>query len=193
MIVRDAILAEEPYTVAAASKAVLAVGGATLRPTADGLPFPLMGGELGRHADEVHFYPGLLNAIFLSIELSKKFGTPGVRHQAEAVEHNKLAHAGFAVAAGMALIAPFVWTSVKSGFGKALDAGTRAAALGLEKAGFSERADTMRRELTQVFTGLATDDIFIYTMDKTPVSNGVYTVFVRNSTAGVVAEFKQER
>jgi len=33
----------------------------------------------------------------------------------------------------------------------------------------------------------------IYTMDKTPVSNGVYTVFVRNSTAGVVAEFKQER
>jgi hypothetical protein len=136
------------YTVAAASKAVLAVGGATLRPTADGLPFPLMGGELGRHAEEVHFYPGLLNAIFLSIELSKKFGSPGVRHQAEAVEHNKLAHAGFAVAAGMALIAPFVWTSVKSGFGKALDAGTRAAALGLERAGFSERADTMRRELT---------------------------------------------
>jgi hypothetical protein len=33
----------------------------------------------------------------------------------------------------------------------------------------------------------------IYTMEKTPVSNGVYTVFVRNSTAGVVAEFKQER
>jgi hypothetical protein len=136
------------YTVAAASKAVLSVGGATLRPTADGLPFPLMGGELGRQADEVHFYPALLNAIFLSIEMSKKFGSPGVRQQAEAVEHNKLAHAGFAVAAGAALIAPFVWTSVKSGFGKALDAGTRAVALGLERAGFSERADTMRRQLT---------------------------------------------
>lgn len=141
------------YTVAAASKAVVGVAGATLRPTADGLPFPLGGGELGRHADEVHFYPALLNAIFLSIEMSKKYGSPSVRQQAEAVEHNKLAHAGFAVAAGMALIAPFVWTSVKSGANKVVEAGIRTAALGMERAGFTERADTMRREISPGMVG----------------------------------------
>lgn len=135
------------YTVAAASKAVVGVAGSALRPTADGLPFPLTGGELGRHADEVHFYPALLNAIFLSIEMSKKYGSPEVRHQAEAVEHNKLAHAGFAVAAGMALIAPFVWTSVKSTANKAMEAGVRAAALGMEKAGFAQQATAMREHI----------------------------------------------
>jgi hypothetical protein len=141
------------YTVAAASKAVVSVAGATLRPTADGLPFPLMGGELGRQADEVHFYPALLNAIFLSIEMSKKFGSPSVRHQAEAVEHNKLAHAGFAVTAGLALIAPFVWTSVKSGANHVVEAGVRAAALGMERAGFTERAETLRRGISPGVVG----------------------------------------
>lgn len=152
IVVPSKLLADQSktfaYTVAAATKAVVSLGGATLRPTADGLPFPLMGGELGRQADEVHFYPALLNAIFLSIEMSEKFGSPGVRHQAEAVEHNKLAHAGFAVAAGMALIAPFVWGSVKNGANKVVEAGVRATALGMEKAGFTDRADTMRRQLT---------------------------------------------
>ncbi|WP_169804800.1 XopX family type III secretion system effector [Hydrogenophaga taeniospiralis] len=136
------------YTVAAASKAVVSVGGATLRPTADGMPFPLGGGELGRQADEVHFYPALLNAIFLSIEMSKKYGSPGVQHQALAVEHNKLAHAGFAVAAGTALIAPFVWNNIKSGANKVVEAGVRAAAHGLERVGFADRADGMRRAIT---------------------------------------------
>jgi hypothetical protein len=33
----------------------------------------------------------------------------------------------------------------------------------------------------------------IYTMEKTPLSKGVYTVFVRDSSAGVIAELKPER
>ena len=33
----------------------------------------------------------------------------------------------------------------------------------------------------------------IYSMDKTPLSKGVYTVFVRDSSAGVIAELKPER
>lgn len=136
------------YTVAAASKAVVSVGGATLRPTADGLPFPLGGGELGRQADEVHFYPALLNAIFLSIEMSKKYGSPGVQQQALAVEHNKLAHAGFAVAAGTALIAPFVWNNIKSGANKVMEAGVRAAAQGLDRVGMAPRADALRQSIT---------------------------------------------
>ncbi|WP_460510035.1 XopX family type III secretion system effector [Hydrogenophaga soli] len=152
MLVPSKLLANQAktfaYTVAAASKAVVSVGGATLRPTADGLPFPLAGGELGRQADEVHFYPALLNAIFLSIEMSKKYGSPGVQQHALAVEHNKLAHAGFALAAGTALIAPFVWNNVKSGANKVVEAGVRAAASGLERAGLAGRADTMRRSIT---------------------------------------------
>jgi hypothetical protein len=152
MLVPSKLLANQAktfaYTVAAASKAVVSVGGATLRPTADGLPFPLGGGELGRQADEVHFYPALLNAIFLSIEMSKKYGSAGVQQQALAVEHNKLAHAGFAVAAGTALIAPFVWNNIKSGANKVAEAGMRAAALGLDRVGLAPRADALRRSIT---------------------------------------------
>lgn len=143
------------YTVAAAVKAVVGVAGATLRPTADGLPFPLCGGELGRQADEVHFYPALLNAIFLSVEMSKKYGSEAVHHQAEAFEHNKLAHAGLAAACGMALIAPFVWGSIRNTAHRALDLGTRGAAAGLDAAGFTERADAMRRQLTPGAVGEA--------------------------------------
>lgn len=152
MLVPSKLLANQAktfaYTVAAASKAVVSVGGATLRPTADGMPFPLGGGELGRQADEVHFYPALLNVIFLSIEMSKKYGSPGVQQQALAIEHSKLAHAGIAVAAGTALIAPFVWNNIKSGANKVVEAGVRAAAHGLEQVGFADRADGMRRAIT---------------------------------------------
>lgn len=143
------------YTVAAAVKAVVGVAGATLRSTADGLPFPLGGGELGRHADEVHFYPALLNAIFLSVEMSKKYGSEAVRHQGEAFDRNKLAHAGIAAACGMALIAPFVWSSIKNAAHRTFDLGARAAAAGLGAAGYAERADAMRRQLTPGTVGEA--------------------------------------
>lgn len=136
------------YTVAAATKAVVGVAGATLRPTADGLPFPLGGGELGRHSDEVHFYPALLNAIFLSIEMSKKFGSETVRQNAQAVEHNRLAHAGFAVAAGLALIAPFVWNSLANGANRAVEFGARVGARAMESAGFAPQAQALRHSFT---------------------------------------------
>jgi hypothetical protein len=136
------------YTVAAATKAVVGVAGASLRPTADGMPFPLGGGELGRHSDEVHFYPALLNAIFLSIEMSKKFGSETVRQNAQAVEHNRLAHAGFAVTAGLVLIAPFVWNSVANGANRAVEFGARVGARAMESAGFAPQARALRRDFT---------------------------------------------
>ncbi|SFR71371.1 hypothetical protein SAMN05428960_0377 [Mitsuaria sp. PDC51] len=136
------------YTVAAAAKAVVGVAGTTLRPTADGLPFPLGGGELGRQSDEVHFYPALLNAIFLSVEMSKRYGSESVRHHAEAVDHSKVAHAGFAAAAGTILIAPFVWGSIRNGAAKAVALGANAVAAGMDKAGFSSQAGTLRRQFT---------------------------------------------
>lgn len=136
------------YTVAAATKAVVGVAGTTLRPTADGFPLPFGGGELGRQFNEVHFYPALLNAIFLSVELSKRSRFDTVRHHAEAVDHSKVAHAGLAAAAGAVLIAPFVWGSIKRGAAQAAKAGANAVALGLEKVGCSGGADALRRRFT---------------------------------------------
>ncbi len=136
------------YTVAAATKAVVGVAGTTLRSTADGLPFPLMGGELGRQADEVHFYPALLNAIFLSLEMTKKFGSEAARRQVEAFDQNKLGHAGIAAACGMALIAPFVWDSIQNLAGQASHAVVRAGAAVHERLGHGEQAEAMRRRIT---------------------------------------------
>lgn len=64
------------YSIAAATKGVMTLSASALRPTSDGLPFPLMGGQLGRDANEMHFYSVLLNGLFLTTELPKKFGTP---------------------------------------------------------------------------------------------------------------------
>lgn len=136
------------YTVAAAMKAVVGVAGTTLRATADGLPFPLMGGELGRQADEVHFYPALLNAIFLSLEMTKKFGSESARHQMESFDDNKLGHAGIAAACGMALIAPFVWDSVQNLANRATGAFVRAGASIEDWRGHAVQAEAMRKQLT---------------------------------------------
>ncbi len=150
------------YTVAAATKAVVGVAGATLRPTSDGLPIPLGGGELGRHSDEVHFYPALLNMIFLSVEMSKKFGCPSVRQKAHAFDDNKLAHASIAAACGLALIAPFVWNGLKNKANQAVEMGLHAVALGMEKSGFAQQADSLRRQLTPGSVGEAVQAEFIH-------------------------------
>jgi hypothetical protein len=136
------------YTVAAATKAVVGLAGTALRPTADGLPFPLMGGEMGRQADEVHFYPALLNAIFLSLEMTKKFGSESARHQMESFDDNKLGHAGIAAACGMALIAPFVWDSVQNLANRATGAFVRAGASIEDWRGHAVQAEAMRKQLT---------------------------------------------
>ncbi|EGD08142.1 Xanthomonas outer protein X2, partial [Xanthomonas vesicatoria ATCC 35937] len=102
------------YSIAAATRGVMTLSASALRPTADGLPFPMMGGQLGRDANEMHFYAILLNGLFLTTELPKKFGNPSMRHQAEAVENNL----GFAAAASTAcaaiVITPFLWNSINA-------------------------------------------------------------------------------
>lgn len=138
------------YTVAASSKAVVGVAGNSLRSTADGWPFPLGGGEMGHHSNEVHFYPALLNLVYGFVYGAKRFGDEPTRHRAEAIEHNKAFHGGVAVACGAILIAPFVWSHLQRAAGKASDFALRGIAAGVSQ--FGQRgvvaADGMREALT---------------------------------------------
>lgn len=138
------------YTVAAASKAVLSVAGSTLRPTADGLPFPLMGGELGRQANEVHFYPALLNAIFLATEMSKKYGTPAVQQTVQQLDRSTTYHVGIAMACGAALITPFMWSSVAQSLRHLKNHLARMSSQGLAHLGLQQWAEAIAKRLTPV-------------------------------------------
>ncbi|MCC8559237.1 XopX family type III secretion system effector [Xanthomonas vesicatoria] len=136
------------YSIAAATRGVMTLSASALRPTADGLPFPMMGGQLGRDANEMHFYAILLNGLFLTTELPKKFGNPSMRHQAEAVENNL----GFAAAASTAcaaiVITPFLWNSINA-LGNRLQ--SRVSHLGADiaqRAGFHTQAERLRTRLT---------------------------------------------
>ncbi|MGV7178432.1 XopX family type III secretion system effector [Xanthomonas axonopodis] len=136
------------YSIAAATKGVMTLSASALRPTADGLPFPLMGGQLGRDANEMHFYSVLLNGLFLTTELPKKFGTPSMRHQAEAVENNL----GFAAAASTAcaamVLTPFLWNSLNV-LGNRLQHKLSHMGAGIaESAGFQSQAQRLRARLT---------------------------------------------
>ncbi|WP_108779862.1 XopX family type III secretion system effector [Xanthomonas fragariae] len=136
------------YTVAASTKNVLSISASALRPTADGLPFPLMGGELGREANEMHFYSILLKGIFLSTELPKKFGNPSVQRQAEAMENN----VGFAAAASTAcaalILTPFFWNSLNA-MGNRLHSGaSKMSAKAMQTLGYGSQAEQLRKQLT---------------------------------------------
>ncbi|ATS37544.1 MULTISPECIES: XopX family type III secretion system effector [Xanthomonas] len=136
------------YSIAAATKGVMTLSASALRPTADGLPFPLMGGQLGRDANEMHFYAILLNGLFLTTELPKKFGNPSMRHQAETVENNP----GFAAAASTAcaamVLTPFLWNSLNV-LGNRLQHKVSHLGAGMaESAGFQSQAQRLRARLT---------------------------------------------
>ncbi|MCT8355576.1 type III secretion system effector protein [Xanthomonas citri pv. anacardii] len=136
------------YSIAAATKGVMTLSASALRPTADGLPFPLMGGQLGRDANEMHLYAILLNGLFLTTELPKKFGNPSMRHQAEAVENNL----GFAAAASTAcaamVVTPFLWNSLNV-LGNRLQHKVSHLGAGIaESAGFQSQAQRLRARLT---------------------------------------------
>lgn len=136
------------YSIAAATKGVMTLSASALRPTSDGLPFPLMGGQLGRDANEMHFYSVLLNGLFLTTELPKKFGTPSMRHQAETVENNL----GFAAAASTAcaamVLTPFLWNSLNV-LGNRLQHKLSHLGAGMaESAGFQSQAQRLRARLT---------------------------------------------
>ncbi|MGK9143366.1 type III secretion system effector protein [Xanthomonas euvesicatoria] len=136
------------YSIAAATKGVMTLSASALRPTADGLPFPLMGGQLGRDANEMHLYAILLNGLFLTTELPKKFGNPSMRHQAETVENNL----GFAAAASTAcaamVLTPFLWNSLNV-LGNRLQHKLSHLGAGMaESAGFQSQAQRLRARLT---------------------------------------------
>ncbi|WOB50758.1 C2H2-type zinc finger protein [Xanthomonas hydrangeae] len=136
------------YSIAAATKGVMSLSASALRPTADGLPFPLMGGQLGREANEMHFYAILLNGMFLTTELPKKFGNPAMRHQAEAVENNL----GFSAAASTACTAmvlmPFLWNSINK-IGNRMQHGVSHLGASIaDRAGLQAQAQRLRARLT---------------------------------------------
>ncbi|MFC7521118.1 XopX family type III secretion system effector [Xanthomonas populi] len=136
------------YSIARATKGLMSLSASALRPTADGLPFPLMGGQLGREANEMHFYVILLNGLFLTTELPKKFGNPSMRQQAEAVENNL----GFAAAASTActamVLTPFLWNSLNA-LGNRMQQGVSHLGAGIaDRAGFQTHAQRLRARLT---------------------------------------------
>ncbi|PPU75682.1 MULTISPECIES: XopX family type III secretion system effector [Xanthomonas] len=136
------------YSIAAATKGVMSLSASALRPTADGLPFPLMGGQLGREANEMHFYAILLNGLFLTTELPKKFGNPSVRQQAEAVESNL----GFAAAASTActamVLTPFLWNSLNA-LGNRMQHGVSHVGASIaDRVGLQTQAQRLRARLT---------------------------------------------
>ncbi|WP_267190947.1 XopX family type III secretion system effector [Xanthomonas dyei] len=146
------------YSIAAATRGVMTLSASALRPTADGLPFPLMGGQLGRDANEMHLYSILLNGMFLGTELPKKFGNPSTRHQAEAVENNL----GFAAAASAAcaalVLTPFFWHSINALGNRLYQRASHMGANLAQRAGLPAHAERMRTALTpgQITTQLRT-------------------------------------
>ncbi|MCC4615429.1 type III secretion system effector protein [Xanthomonas campestris pv. asclepiadis] len=152
LIVPSPLLANQAktfaYSIAAATKGVMSLSASALRPTADGLPFPLMGGQLGREANEMHFYAILLNGLFLTTELPKKFGNPSMRQQAEAVENNL----GFAAAASTActamVLTPFLWNSLNA-LGNRMQHGVSHLGASIaDRVGLQTQAQRLRARLT---------------------------------------------
>ncbi|WP_272929850.1 MULTISPECIES: XopX family type III secretion system effector [Xanthomonas translucens group] len=138
------------YTIAGVTKGVLGLSMSALRSTADGMPFPLWSGQLGREANEVHFYVGLLNGIFLATEVPKKYFSESVKQTAEAIDDSLYFRTGAVVAAAAVLLTPFVWNNVKQIAGRARDGAMRMAASGAERVGLSALAKPLHDRLDPI-------------------------------------------
>ncbi|CTP85573.1 putative type III effector protein [Xanthomonas translucens pv. poae] len=136
------------FTMSTATKGVLALSASALRPTADGLPFPLAGGQLGREANEGHLYNVLINTLFLATELPKKFGDPALRKQAEAVSNNMGYGAGLSVTFTAIMLTPFLWNSLSKLGNTMLDKGARLGAATADAVGLKNQAQQLRARLT---------------------------------------------
>ena len=136
------------YTFGVASRGAAVLAASALRPTADGFPLPLFGGQLGRDANELHLYASVLNGMYLGPQIAKKFGSPSTRHQADAVENNL----GFSVAASTAcaalVITPFVWNSVSAAGNRLHHWASHLGADMAQRVGFGAHAQQMRADLT---------------------------------------------
>ncbi|MCS4510188.1 XopX family type III secretion system effector [Xylophilus ampelinus] len=136
------------YTLGAVIKGVLSISASALRPTTDGLPFPLMGGQLGRDANESHLYHALVNGMFLATVLPKKFGNEAVRHQADAIQNNMGYVAAASIACVAMVITPFFWSSLNALGERLQDGASRLGADIAQRAGFEAQAQQLRARLT---------------------------------------------
>ncbi|MCC8692776.1 XopX family type III secretion system effector [Xanthomonas vesicatoria] len=136
------------FTMSTATKGVLGMSAAALRPSADGLPFPLAGGQLGRDANEMHLYNVLINTLFLTTELPKKFGDPTLRKNAEAVSQNMGYAAGISVSFTAIMLTPFLWNSLSKLGNSLLDKTARLGAAAAQATGLNNQAQQLRARLT---------------------------------------------
>ncbi|MEA9607563.1 XopX family type III secretion system effector [Xanthomonas campestris pv. plantaginis] len=137
------------YSLALAARGVLMLSASALRPTADGLPIPIVGGgQLGRDADELHLYAYLLNGLFLPFEISKKTQNHAAAHQAEAVENNMGFGAAAATACAAMMVTPFLWSSISALGHRARDQASRLRASAAHQLGFTDYAQRTRAGMT---------------------------------------------
>ncbi|PPU75710.1 type III secretion system effector protein [Xanthomonas cucurbitae] len=136
------------FTMSTATKGVLAMSASALRPSADGLPFPFAGGQLGRDANEMHLYNVLINTLFLTTELPKKFGDPTLRRNAETVSQNMGYAAGISVSFTAMMLTPFLWNSLSALGNKLLDKTARLGAAAAQATGLNNQAEQLRARLT---------------------------------------------
>ncbi|MGY4892184.1 UNVERIFIED_CONTAM: type III secretion system effector protein [Xanthomonas axonopodis] len=137
------------YSLALAARGVLMLSASALRPTADGLPIPIVGGgQLGRDANELHLYAYLLNGLFLPFEITKKAGNDAVRHQAEALENNMGFGAAAATACAALMVTPFLWSSISAFGNRAREQASRLRASAAHQLGFTDYAQRTRASMT---------------------------------------------
>ncbi|PPV05468.1 putative type III effector protein XopX [Xanthomonas bromi] len=136
------------FTMSTATKGVLAVSTSALRPSADGLPFPFAGGQLGRDANEMHLYNVLINTLFLTTELPKKFGDQALREKAEAISENMGYAAGLSVTFTAIMLTPFLWNSLNKLGNSMLDKTARLGAPAAQVLGLNNQAQRLRDRLT---------------------------------------------
>lgn len=132
------------YTFALASKGVLMLAASAMRPTNDGFPVPLFGGQLGRDANELHLYASVLNGMFLGPAIAKKVHSPSIRQQAEALESNLGFSAAVATACTALVITPFLWSSISATGNRLYRGATTLGASVAQRAGFGMLAQQWR-------------------------------------------------
>jgi len=136
------------FTMSTATKGVIAVSMSALRPSADGIPFPFFGGQLGRDANEWHLYNTLINTLFLSNELAQKFGNDTIKKQATAVGDSIGYGAGVAVTFTAIMLTPFLWSSLSNLGNTALDKTANLRASIVQSMGLTNAAQSLRDRLT---------------------------------------------
>ncbi|MBZ3929153.1 XopX family type III secretion system effector [Xanthomonas citri] len=137
------------YALALAARGVVMLSASALRPTADGLPIPIVGGgQLGRDANELHLYAYLLNGLFLPFEITKKAGNESMRHQAEALENNMGFGAAAATACAALMVTPFLWSSISALGNRAREQASRLRASAAHQLGFTDYAQRTRASMT---------------------------------------------